>query len=81
MRHDGRDGRGVGAAHALGAFAAMASLAHNQIHERSHLRSVEREDRERSVESSYQMSVPNELIGSVIGKSRYCFMGAWTRAR
>jgi len=79
MRHDGRDGRGVGAAHALagllglggggaGALAAMASLAHSQIHERSHLRSVEREDRERSVESSYQMSVPNELIGSVIGK-------------
>ena len=75
MRHDGRDGRGVGAAHALagllglggggaGALAAMASLAHSQIHERS----VEREDRERSVESSYQMSVPNELIGSVIGK-------------
>ena len=75
MRHDGRDGRGVGAAHALagllglggggaGALAAMASLANSQIHERS----VKREDRERSVESSYQMSVPNELIGSVIGK-------------
>ena len=79
MRHDGRDGRGVGAAHALagllglggggaGALAAMASLAHNQIPERSHLRSVELEDRQRSVESSYQKSVPNELIGSVIGK-------------
>ena len=41
----------------------MAQLAHSQIHDRSHVR-----DREDRAESSYQMSVPNELIGSVIGK-------------
>lgn len=77
-RHDstGRAGAGGGggAAHALagllglggggaGALAAMAQLAHSQIHDRSHVR-----DREDRAESSYQMSVPNELIGSVIGK-------------
>lgn len=80
MRHERDAGvragpGGGGAAHALagllglggggaGALAAMASLAHSQIHER-------RQDREgggSSVETSYQMSVPNELIGSVIGR-------------
>lgn len=75
-RHEapGRAGQ-TGAAQALagllglggggaGALAAMAQLAHSQIHDRREGR-VEREDRP---ESSYQMSVPNELIGSVIGK-------------
>ena len=78
MRHERdagvRGGQGGGgAAHALagllglggggaGALAAMASLAHSQIHERR--------DREGpSVETSYQMSVANELIGSVIGRT------------
>ena len=75
-RHEapGRAGQ-TGAAQALagllglggggaGALAAMAQLAHSQIHDRREGR-VEREDRP---ESSYQMSVPNELIGSVIGQ-------------
>lgn len=44
-------------------LAAIASIAGSQI--RRHDRG-EREDRDR--ESTYQMSVPNELIGSVIGK-------------
>ena len=42
----------------------MAQLAHSQIHDR---REAGREREERP-ESSYQMSVPNELIGSVIGQ-------------
>ena len=42
----------------------MAQLAHSQIHDR---REAGR-DREERPESSYQMSVPNELIGSVIGE-------------
>ena len=42
----------------------MAQLAHSQIHDRGH-GGREREDR---AESNYQMSVPNELIGSVIGE-------------
>eukprot|EP00092_Neocalanus_flemingeri_P003993 GFUD01004299.1.p1 GENE.GFUD01004299.1~~GFUD01004299.1.p1 ORF type:complete len:429 (-),score=129.11 GFUD01004299.1:263-1549(-) len=44
-------------------LAAIASIAGSQI--RRHDRG-DREDRDR--ESTYQMSVPNELIGSVIGK-------------
>lgn len=44
-------------------LAAIASIAGSQI--RRHDRG-ERDDRDR--ESTYQMSVPNELIGSVIGK-------------
>ena len=44
----------------------MAQLAQSQIHDRSHTR-----DREERAESSFQMSVPNELIGSVIGKTQY----------
>ena len=79
LRHE-RDGRGGGGgtAHALaglvglggggaGALAAMASLAHSQIHERGRAEAAERE--RTGPESSYNMSVPNELIGSVIGKS------------
>ena len=74
----GATGRSThGAAHALagllglggggaGALAAMAQLAHSQIHDR---REGGRTDRETDrPESSYQMSVPNELIGSVIGQ-------------
>ena len=53
-------GLGGGGASTL---AAIASIAGSQI--RRHDRG-EREDRDR--ESTYQMSVPNELIGSVIGK-------------
>ena len=44
-------------------LAAIASIAGSQIRRRDR---GEREDRDR--ESTYQMSVPNELIGSVIGK-------------
>ena len=44
----------------------MAQLAQSQIHDRSHTR-----DREERAESSFQMSVPNELIGSVIGEVQY----------
>ena len=44
-------------------MAAIASIAGSQIRRRDR---GEREDRDR--ESTYQMSVPNELIGSVIGK-------------
>ena len=85
VRHERGEGRSGGTAHALagllglggggaGALAAMASLAQSQIHERSHgSRVVEREERDRGVESSYQMNVPNELIGSVIGKSKHFF--------
>ena len=79
-RHDregGHRGGGGGAAQALagllglggggaGALAAMASLAHSQIHE---TRPRDSGDRDRApAEASYQMSVPNELIGSVIGE-------------
>merc|ERR550539_405506 len=76
-RHETPGRAGGGAAHALagllglggggaGALAAMAQLAHSQIHDR---REAGRTDRETDrPESSYQMSVPNELIGSVIGK-------------
>ena len=42
----------------------MAQLAHSQIHDRREGRG----EREERPESSYQMSVPNELIGSVIGE-------------
>ena len=85
LRHerDGPRGAGGGAAHALagllglggggaGALAAMASLAHSQIHHEGATRGGGREgEREqRGPESSYNMSVPNELIGSVIGTIR-----------
>jgi len=46
-------------------LAAIASIAGSQI--RRHDRG-EREDRDREKESTYQMSIANELIGSVIGK-------------
>jgi len=45
----------------------MASLAHSQIHERQR-QDRDGDRRQDSVDTSYQMSVPNELIGSVIGK-------------
>ena len=74
-RHETPSRAGGGAAHALagllglggggaGALAAMAQLAHSQIHDRREGRG----EREERPESSYQMSVPNELIGSVIGE-------------
>ena len=83
LRHEregGVRGAGGGAAHALagllglggggaGALAAMASLAHSQIHH-DQVRGIrgDQGDREsRGPETSHQMSVPNELIGSVIG--------------
>jgi len=46
-------------------LAAIASIAGSQI--RRHDRG-DREERDRDRESTYQMSVANELIGSVIGK-------------
>jgi len=46
-------------------LAAIASIAGSQI--RRHNKG-EREERDRDRESTYQMSIANELIGSVIGK-------------
>ena len=57
---------GGGAAHAVtdglgaGALAAMAQLAYSQIHD-----NIEGWDREERSESTYQMSVPNMLIGEI----------------
>ena len=70
-RHEVPGRAGGGAAHALagllglggggaGALAAMAQLAHSQIHDRR-----EGRDREERPESTYQMSVPNMLIGEI----------------
>ena len=84
LRHEssGPRGAGGGAAQALagllglggggaGALAAMASLAHSQIHHEGGSRGGREGEREqRGPETSYQMNVPNELIGSVIGTRR-----------
>ena len=42
------------------ALAAMAQLAYSQIHD-----NIEGWDREERSESTYQMSVPNMLIGEI----------------
>ena len=84
LRHERGEGpRGAGgAAQALagllglggggaGALAAMASLAHSQIHHdqpRPGPRGDPGDRESRGPETSHQMSVPNELIGSVIGQ-------------
>jgi len=70
-RGDGRGGHnplagllGIGGG-GTSTLAAIASIAGSQIRRRDRDRG-DREDRDR--ESTYQMNVPNELIGSVIGK-------------
>lgn len=57
-------GLGGGGASTL---AAIASIAGSQINRR-HDRGGEREERDRDRESTFNMSVANDLIGSVIGK-------------
>lgn len=57
-------GLGGGGASTL---AAIASIAGSQINRRDH-RGGDREERDRDRESTFNMSVANDLIGSVIGK-------------
>merc|ERR1719228_1424697 len=51
----------MGPSGSAGAFAALASIAGSQIRRND-------KDRDRSHDTSHQMTVSNELIGSIIGK-------------